>query len=69
MQSKGEPTCTIAENLTTILTALVGQCDLLDSMTERGTEVAKKLAVVRRMAIFAVRELKDHQRKTARQRE
>jgi len=66
MQSRREhhePTCVVAHNLRTILTALVGQCDLLESMTVPGTEIAKKLAVIRRMAQFAVNEVKEHQPK------
>ena len=60
MQSAGD---TLDYDLTKILTAIVSQCDQLESMTVPDTEIAKKVAVIRRMVEFAMNEVRDHQRK------
>jgi len=66
MQSKEErhgPTCMLAHEMITKLSALIGQCDLLIGMTEPGSVIEKKTAQIHRIAALVVDELKEHQRK------
>jgi hypothetical protein len=65
MASKGrqhELACMFAHSLVNKLSAIVGNCDLLYEKTEKGTEYARRLAVIRDLAESAAKELAEHQR-------
>jgi hypothetical protein len=66
MASKGErrqPSWAFAHNLVNKLSAIVGHCDLLDEMTEQGTESARRITRIRDIAESAAKELTEHQRR------
>ena len=44
------------------LSGIVGNCDLLYEKTEKGTDYARRLAVIRDLAESAAKELANHQR-------
>ncbi|HUD63096.1 MAG TPA: hypothetical protein VMQ17_00885 [Candidatus Sulfotelmatobacter sp.] len=52
----------IAHNLINSLTAIVGHSDLLIESTERGTEYARRLTLIRDIAESAAKELIEHRR-------
>ena len=57
-----EPASVIAHNLINKLTAIVGHSDLLIESTERGTEYARRLTLIRDIAESAAKELIEHRR-------
>ena len=59
------PNCMVAHHLANTLSDIIGHCDLLNEMTEPGTESARRLAMVRGLAESAVTELTEHQRRMA----
>jgi len=64
MRSKRErhqPVCMVAHNLVNKLAAIVGHSDLLIQRTERGTEYARRLTLIRNIAESAAKELGEHQ--------
>ena len=68
MQSNRErhqPVCMVAHDLVNKLSDIVGHCDLLNEMTEQGTEYARRLAIIRDIAESAAKELTEHQRQVA----
>ena len=65
MASKGrqhQSACMFAHSLVNKLSAIVGNCDLLYEKTEKGTDYARRLAVIRDLAESAAKELANHQR-------
>ena len=65
MASKGrqhQPACMFAHSLVNKLSGIVGNCDLLYEKTEKGTDYARRLAVIRDLAESAAKELANHQR-------
>jgi len=65
MASKAErhaPACTVSHQVLNKLSIIIGNCDLLIEKTEQGTEYAKRLGVIREVAITTVNELVEHQR-------
>jgi len=66
MASKGrryQPAHMFEHSLVNKLSAIVGNCDLLYEKTEKGTEYARRLAVIRDLAESAVKEIMEHQRR------
>jgi DNA-binding FrmR family transcriptional regulator len=66
MSSKSDghrPVCMVAHDLLNKLSAIVGQCDLLNEVIEQGTDCASRLAAIRDIADAAVKELIEHQRR------
>ena len=64
MQSIGgkhEPACLLAHELVNRLSAIIGYCDLVIEKAEKGTECAKRLRLIQKLAQFAAEELADHQ--------
>jgi hypothetical protein len=59
-----EPASVIVHNLINKLTAIVGHSDLLIESTERGTEYARWLTLIRDLAESAAKELVEHRRRT-----
>ena len=65
MTSKAErhaPACTVSHYVLNKLSIIIGNCDLLIEKTEQGTEYAKRLGVIREVALTTVNELTEHQR-------
>ena len=65
MRSKAErhqPACMVAHYVVNQLAAIIGNCDLLIETTEKGTEHARRLGVIREIAETAAKELNEHQR-------
>jgi hypothetical protein len=65
MASRGRlhyPACRAAHDVVNKLSAIVGNCDLLSQMTEKGTEYSRRLAVIRDLAESAAKELTEHQK-------
>ena len=60
-EKRDEPAYMEAHHLVNQLSAIVGHCDLLIEMTEKGTEQARHMAMIRDIAITAVKELIEHQ--------
>lgn len=70
MPSKGElpqPVRGVIHDLVNKLSTIVGNCDLLNEMTEQGTEYAKRLAIIRHAAVSAAKDLTEHQGQLARE--
>lgn len=66
MASRGrrhQPACMFAHDLINKISAIVGNCDLLYEKTEKGTEYARRLAVIRDLAESAIKEITEHQLK------
>ena len=61
-QARHQPACMAAHNMLNKLCVIIGHCDLLNEMTEQGTEGARRLAIIREIADSAVKELVEHQR-------
>lgn len=65
MTSKAErhqPACMVAHYMISKLGAIIGYCDLLIETTEKGTEQAHRLGMIREIAETAVQEMVEHQR-------
>jgi|BarGraIncu00222A_1022003.scaffolds.fasta_scaffold318369_2 hypothetical protein len=64
MTSKAErhqPACMVAHYMISKLGAIIGYCDLLIETTEKGTEQAQRLGMIREIAETAVQEMVEHQ--------
>ena len=64
MTSKAErhqPVCNVSHYVINKLTAIIGNCDLMLEKMEKGTEHARRLAVIREIANETAKELTDHQ--------
>ncbi len=64
-RKRNQPACLVAHDLLNKLSAIIGHCDLLNEMTEQGTEYARRISVIRELADSAAKELAEHQRKLA----
>ena len=65
MTSKAErhqSACMVAHYMISKLGAIIGYCDLLIETTEKGTEQAQRLGMIREIAETAVQEMVEHQR-------
>ena len=65
MKSKVEshqPECMVAHYMISKLGAIIGYCDLLIETIKEGTEQAKQLGMIRKIAETAAKEMVEHQR-------
>lgn len=60
-----QPPCMVAHDLVNKLSVIISHCDLLLEITERETEYAMRLALIRSVADTAAKELAEHQRQLA----
>jgi len=69
MDSKQQhlPVCFVAHDLVNKLSVIVGNVDLLLEVTEKDTDYAKRLTLIREIAEQSANELKQHQRELAAQ--
>ena len=56
-----EPTCLLAHRLVNKLSAIIGNCDLLNEQVEAGSECAKRLSLIHDVAQEMAKELNEHQ--------
>ncbi|MFZ0735447.1 MAG: hypothetical protein WAM79_24235 [Candidatus Sulfotelmatobacter sp.] len=61
------PMCFVAHDIVNKLSVIVGHADLLLETTEKDTECARRLALIRDIAEQCANELKQHQRDLAAQ--
>ncbi len=64
-RERHQPACMVAHDLVNKLSDIVGHCDLLNEMTEQGTEYARRLAIIKDLAKSAAKELAEHERQVA----
>ena len=57
-----QPACMVAHYMISKLGGIIGYCDLLIETTEKGTEQARRLGMIREIAETAVKEMVEHQR-------
>jgi hypothetical protein len=57
-----------AHNLVNKLSVIIGHCDLLAEMTKSDSEKARRVALIRSVAVECVKELEEHQRKAESER-
>ena len=57
-----QPGCMVVHTLLNKLSTIVGNCDLLLEDTEKGSDCAHKLTVIREAAESAAKEITEHQR-------
>ena len=65
MKSRAErhqPACMVAHQMISKLGAIIGYCDLLIETTEKGTEQARRLGMIREIAETGVKEMVEHER-------
>ena len=60
-----QPPCVVAHDLVNKLSVIISHCDLLLEITEKETEYARRLALIRGVADAAAKELTEHQRQLA----
>jgi hypothetical protein len=66
-QQRHLPVCFVAHDLVNKLSVIVGHVDLLLEATEKDTDYAKRLTLIREIAEQSANELKQHQRELAAQ--
>lgn len=55
------PPCMVAHQMINRLAAIIGYCDLLIETTEKETEHARRLGMIREIAETGVKEMVEHQ--------
>lgn len=68
-EDRHQPACMIAHTLTDKIAGIVSRCDLLSEKLEAGSEPAKQLSGIRKIAVSALEELKEHQQRAEAERQ
>lgn len=56
-----DPACMVAHNMMNKLSDIIGYCDLIMEKVEPGTELERRIGMIRKIAEGAAKELREHQ--------
>jgi len=68
-EDRHQPACMMAHTLTDKIGGIVSRCDLLNQNLELASEAAKQVTAIRKIAVSALEELKEHQRRAESERQ